>query len=357
MLLAAVLTGCATLTTSPTVAASSLTAPLSSKQAAKIGFASYWLTGLDVGQQQHIASVTRAGNNLIVEQRPVPLVCAISLTDGSNAWTKIVSNRTQVIYPPVLRQGKLYINTEIRLYTLDAASGTIQSFVDLPSTVTGCGAIVDGRIIFGAADGHLFAVDLNNHQIVWRYLMPAPVVAPLATNGSDVLATDANGNYAMFAGDTGNFLWQRRSFAAIKARPVFDGKRALVPSTDQNLYAANINNGKDDWVYRTQYPLTASPVVIHKTIYLPIPGHDLVALDPKTGNMKWSLQHAARPVALIHKRLLATLRNQIQMINPASGEVDTRLPVHGLYQVVAGPHGSLIVITDQGVIQRLNPAE
>ena len=359
VLFAALLTGCASLS-GHSGQASSVPPVVTSSQAMHMGFSSYWIRDMGLTKGEYVGSVTKVGDMLIVEQQPQHLVVAFSIDNGDYLWSRVIGNPTDVLYRPMAHNGKIYFNTETRLYAFDQKTGKPLSYFEFPFATTSGATLLSGnRAAFGSASGRVFVVDLDSFEIAWQYMLPGAIRAQPVTNPqrSELAAGDTNGNYILFASASGNIRWQRRSFGAIVCPLVFDGPLVLVASSDQSLYAENVLNGKDVWVYPTQYPLTMSPSVFGKTVYLPVPGQDLLAIDQTTGKLKWSLQHVAQPVMPVSGGLLAVAGDQLQVIKTDSGTIDSRMTVKGLIKTIAGPQGSLILINKQGVMQRLNPAK
>jgi len=89
-----------------------------------------------------------------------------------------------------------------------------------------------------------------------------------------------------------------------------------------------------------------------------VPGHGLIALDPNTGDEQWVLGHAASPIIKVGDKLLVNATNSLELVNRDSGTVvTTGKTARPIQHAIAGPNGSVILVTPRGVLLRLNPAQ
>jgi outer membrane protein assembly factor BamB len=63
-----------------------------------------------------------------------------------------------------------------------------------------CGSpVLSGKIIYiGSSDGHLYALDIDTGQVVWRYDIGSPICSTAAVSGNTVFITTYSGHLYAF---------------------------------------------------------------------------------------------------------------------------------------------------------------
>ncbi|WP_336981878.1 PQQ-dependent dehydrogenase, methanol/ethanol family [Altererythrobacter fulvus] len=228
---------------------------------------------------------------------------------------------------PVVIDGVMYTSGNLgRVYALNAATGeelwTFDPGVDMQANRYACCdqanrgvAVADGKVFVGSLDGHLFALDAKSGKVVWRKdtiadrsrgytITGAPEVAgDVVVIGNAGAEYDTRGYVTAYDVKTGKEAWR---FYTIPHDPA-DG-----PQESKALEAAlktwdaksrwDIGGGGTVWDAITYdpaydqviigvgnggpYPLKTRSPSGGDNLYL----DSLVALDRKTGEMKWHYQ-------------------------------------------------------------------
>lgn len=330
--------------------------PVSRESLHQIGFSNFWLSDLGLPASQRITSVSRINGVLYFTEAPTPLLSAVSMANGRVLWRQLVGKYGQPIYAPVFHNGSLYVNSQTRLYKINPKSGQIQRAANLYGMASTTGALSGDLIIYGSFSGLVFAVNLNSFQTQWDYKLPAPIMANPAVSNGSVIVGDSQGLYVLLDAQSGSFLWQRKAFDGIRSAPLFHGDTVFVASKDRSLYAEDVTNGQDKWIYRSPLAFTTSPAIVGKTLYESIPGEKLIALNPNTGDKLWDLSGGGIPIIAKGDQLLVNSHDKLQLVDQASGSVTTKVPtVLPVQSAVPGPEGSVILISQRGVLLRINP--
>jgi len=82
-------------------------------------------------------------------------------------------------------------------------------------------------------------------------------------------------------------IWKFRTAGEIKSSPAIDDGCVYVGSSDANIYAIDLANGRQVWSYRTEDAVEAGPCVIEGFVFVGSLDNFLYALDAKTGQLKW----------------------------------------------------------------------
>ncbi|MFN3196999.1 MAG: PQQ-binding-like beta-propeller repeat protein [Bradymonadia bacterium] len=162
-------------------------------------------------------------------------------------------------------------------------------------------AIFDGgQLIVGTDDGLLLCLDSASGEEIWRYEVPGALIRkPLLVKDRVVFVDGTNTVYALDR-NTGAWVWQVQrpppaEFAlSSEGAPASDGERVYVGFSDGHLVALSLQDGAQIWK-RDLAPehdkfedVDATPQVINGTLYAASAASALYALDPSTGDVRWT---------------------------------------------------------------------
>ena len=101
------------------------------------------------------------------------------------------------------------------------------------------------------------------------------------------------GLYALSAED-GSVHWRFETLGPVQCEPLYDPGEDVVyfGSNDGALYKVRAKNGQLLWRFSTNAEVAKRPVLDSGTLYVVNANDTVLALDPKTGKMKWN-QHRA----------------------------------------------------------------
>ncbi|HVU22690.1 MAG TPA: PQQ-binding-like beta-propeller repeat protein [Opitutus sp.] len=167
--------------------------------------------------------------------------------------------------------------------------------------VRGAAVVAGDAILFGSADGFVYAVDKTNGRLRWRFPTGGAIAgAPAVAGATVVVAGRGDSVHALDLAD-GAPRWEFRmqpalptptSWSYFTAPPVVDGDQVLVPSGDGNLYALDLATGERRWAFKTGDSLRAAPLVADGTIYQPSGDDFVYALAAKDGALQWKFATA-----------------------------------------------------------------
>lgn len=155
-------------------------------------------------------------------------------------------------------------------------------------------SIQDGVAYLGGLDGYLYAVDLANGQLKWKFEADKPVLSSPAIGGdlvyfgSGLELEDTDGGH-LFAVEaaTGQEKWRFKTGGTIIPSPAVTGGIVYAGSGDGYLYALDAQTGQERWKYKAQGPFVASPAVVDDTLYVAGGDAALYAFDLLSGQVRW----------------------------------------------------------------------
>lgn len=156
-------------------------------------------------------------------------------------------------------------------------------------------AIVDGVVYLGTIGGFLYAIDLNDGKVRWRYFTDESAAGPAAAEKADkpaaapsaggippaIKSSPAVADGKVFFGDevgvfhclnarSGKLIWKydTGTGAEIISSANVIGDRVLFGSWDENLYCLAAADGKEVWKFKTGGPVNCTPAVVEGRTFL-----------------------------------------------------------------------------------------
>ena len=180
-----------------------------------------------------------------------------------NGQIKVFRGKEDVVsYPSVGPDGTVYVGFGNKLYAI-AADGVLDWEYETAAFVYSCPVVdADGRIIFGSADGKVYALDSEGVWL-WDFEVPGPgqvggaVLAPpsIGADGSVYIGGLYDSTLYALDPNDGDVLWEcdlsggEEAARSMIAAPVVadDGTVYITLINDSNLYAIDPNNGNVKW--------------------------------------------------------------------------------------------------------------
>jgi outer membrane protein assembly factor BamB len=223
---------------------------------------------------------------------------AVDGLTGQEKWRFKTGSRLRSS-PAVYQEGVYVGGMDGRLHAVDRLSGESKwtfetEGASLDSTTIGFDrtsiqsspAVLEGAIVFGSRDGHLYSVDLDTGKQRWRFDHEVSWVISAPTFSSDlVLAGTSDGHFFNAVNlSSGEEKWRfkvpKRIFSsgAVADGVVFFG------CFDGNLFALDAGTGEELWRFRTADSVMSSPVVKNGVVYFGSDDGRLYALTGKASD-------------------------------------------------------------------------
>lgn len=329
--------------------------PFEPGYAQQFGYSHRWARSIELGKGQSVFAIEQLDDLLLTVERPRNVVTALNLNDGSLAWKAIIGEPLENFFGPIGDDEYVYVSSSRRMFKLLRRNGQIAEVYNLPLPVTMTPLLVDNIAIFGSVNGKVYGFDVVDGYRKWTYALKGRINATPLQDGDSVFVADADGYYAMLT-TKGDLRWRGSTYGSITAEPVLDGFDIVLASDDQSLYSFRSNTGEDRWpAYRSEVALTQTPVVLDDVIYLVEPGLGLTAIDADTGKPIWKTTEVFQPVATVKGKVIAHVGKTLSKIDPATGKTLQTVPTREIKMILNGPADSLLLVTPDGEIMRIDP--
>jgi outer membrane protein assembly factor BamB len=155
--------------------------------------------------------------------------------------------------------------------------------------VTSSPVAAEGTIVFGARDGHVYALEPSNGETVWTHNAGSGIGASPVVTGDAVVVCDYAGNVYRLGRADGKTAWKRALQEKIVSSPVVTGERVFVGTVKGNVYALSRDTGRVLWKFRTRGQIRGSLAATRGLVL--VPSHDgrLYAIVENTGARAWAV--------------------------------------------------------------------
>ncbi len=151
--------------------------------------------------------------------------------------------------------------------------------------------LLDGVIYCGSSDGGLYALDAATGQKLWRHDAKAPVFSGIGVHGTDTLMFGTmDGSVVLLDCRTRQETLRVKTGGGVVTTPVVVNGRLVVGSRDYLLYGFNLADGSVAWKFSYWFSwIESTPVLRDGLLYVGASDYSRVtALDPATGRAVWS---------------------------------------------------------------------
>lgn len=340
----------------------------------KVGLERYWELSLGLAPGQTIDRMVLLEENLYCFT-PDNVMIAVDAARGVRKWTRTITSPGRKVYPPchangarmakelpgietiIKRPGEeslpaqnvVIVNTTHKALVLNRDNGEVLREIDfglkLNDFVANTGGASDGTYYYvGANDGRVTAYRLNTLTIAWTLFTPQILWAsPRVQQSGDVVRVYVAGGdghlYVLRAGDALTQLWPPESkqgwpamSSEVAAPFVVDSRAAFVPSVRRRIFAFPLKGGEPLWKFSTQGNLYDPIQVSEQCVYQYSRGDKFYALDPTSGQARWSLAEARRVLAAMPtdrgpSAYLVDNRGNLLLVDEVLGKVRASVPL------------------------------
>ncbi len=160
-------------------------------------------------------------------------------------------------------------------------------FAEAAGQYVGSGVVAGDLFIIGNGDGNVYALNINDGQLVWSFTTGDRVWATPVVNGETVYVASLDHHiYALSLAD-GEEQWNVELGGAIASTPVLVGDSLWVGDFANTFYQVDATTGEIEWQQTFDDWLWATPSVQGTTIYFADVGGKVYALDTTTHTFIW----------------------------------------------------------------------
>jgi outer membrane protein assembly factor BamB len=242
---------------------------------------------------------------------PLVGLLAISLAAGSNGAAKDQSSADWAVFRGnPLQTGVAASPLPERL----EARWTFRT----KESVEAAAAVVAGTVYVGSLDEHLYALNLQNGGLKWKY-KGGPFKAPPSFHQGAVYVGDEDGRFHCVDAATGKKRWTFETGAEITSGANFAGGNVLFGSGDEHLYCLS-RDGKLQWKFKVPGgPVMASPAVVGDRTFVAGCDSTLHVIDIKNGKQVEAVdiggQTGASTAVAGDRLYVGTMNNQVLAID------------------------------------------
>ena len=241
------------------------------------------------------------------------------------AWSASIGQgndrKHRISADPVAAKGRVFTLDSQAAVTAIAQSGAVLWQRDLApasdaGNASGGGLAVAGGVLYAATGfGDLYALDAETGDVIWRQRLDAPVAgAPMVAGKLIYLVTRNSRAWAINTAD-GRVKWQLENTPSATgvtgaAAPALGGGYVIFPFSSARLAAAFPRGGMQVWeasvagerlgkAYAQINDVTGDPVIHGGMVFAGSPSGRTVALDLRSGEMRWQAREGAMDPVLV----------------------------------------------------------
>jgi outer membrane protein assembly factor BamB len=203
-----------------------------------------------------------------------------------------------------VRDGVAYVGTTGGVFhAVNIADGKLAWTFSAGRAMHGEALVTDEHVYFVCDNGYLYKLDRRTGREAWRFdlgdarvarVLPHTAVfdydyhgpKPLLANGIVYVGSGDGHLYAVDA-ESGQRVWRFAAGDKVRVGAVLAGDRVVFGSLDGKVYALDAKRGEQAWVRDLRAPVTTAPAFIDGRVVVGSRGSVLYALDPSNGQIAW----------------------------------------------------------------------
>ncbi len=258
----------------------------------------------ETGQAIHSSAI--AANGMVYFADNAQIIYALEEATGKLKWKFSMGEKKE--YPwrydyyyssPVLHDGKLLIGGDDGFfYALNPQTGKLTWKFQCKGIIRSTAAVSGGKVYFGDTEATLYAIDLKSGKELWQYRINGDTMNNenfgfdrRAINSSPVVA----GNKIIFGArdgylyavdkETGKKSWIVDHSVSWVISTVAVKNNMVVTGTSDGRFvqAVDLETGKELWKFATAFAVWASPLIVNDKVYAGGFDGQLTCIDLATG--------------------------------------------------------------------------
>jgi outer membrane protein assembly factor BamB len=217
-------------------------------------------------------------------------IVAYDLAQGKILWKQTCGD---IATSPLLLEQRLYAGTaDGALLCIGTETGSILWRYELPANTTLKGIrsspASDGSlIVFGADDGHVYALDALLGTLRWRCPAGAPVMAGVALESGSAFVATVEGAILAIDLASGHVRWTYRAGSPVYAGAALADGMVVVGTTGGVVYALRQEDGRKVWECALRGAISAPGVISGSWFFVGTLSRLITALRLTDGSVAW----------------------------------------------------------------------
>jgi outer membrane protein assembly factor BamB len=204
----------------------------------------------------------------------------------------------------------------------------------------------NGLAYFGAANGNVYALDLDRRRVRWVFHGGVKITGSPALSGNKVFIGDYAGRVFALSARTGRVAWRGSAGSRVYGTVAVSGGRVFAPSVFSGLSALSARTGRLLWRIPVGAYLYSSPAVYRGRVYFGAYTGYVYCASASSGRILWSRPaggHVSGAVEIVDGLVYAaSFGNRITAWNWRTGRTVWRFS-SGRYVPISGNGGRLLV--------------
>jgi outer membrane protein assembly factor BamB len=239
----------------------------------------------------------------------------VSMKTGRVRW-RYRTGRTEP--SPLIRNGIAYFGAANgNVYALDLDKRRARWVFRGGVKITGSPTMVGKRIYFGDYAGRVFALDRRNGRVLWRGSAGSRVYGTIAAAGGRVFAPSVFSGLSALSARSGRLLWRVPVGSYLYSAPAAFRKRVYFGTYGRRVYCADARSGRILWSRPTPGRVSGAVEIVAGVVYAAtLEGH-ITAWHWRSGRRLWGFRAGEYvPVSGNDERLLLHGRTKIWAVEP-----------------------------------------
>lgn len=154
------------------------------------------------------------------------------------------------------------------LILIEPSDGSEVGRIELDGPVVSAMAIDRGILYANDLNGGIYAVDIDNRQIIWKQTTDGPIWSSPAVSGGQLYVANSAGSLIALDAATGALRWSVEIEDVIGASPIVAGEYVIFGSKAGTLYSLRASDGKVGARRQFKGSFSVSPVTDGDFIYI-----------------------------------------------------------------------------------------
>ncbi len=211
-------------------------------------------------------------------------IFSFDLNDKEMRWQRDIGWSS--ISSPTVYFNNVIVGSSEGIYVLNKKNGEIILHNDI-GYISGRPTISDDIIFCTSTDGFIYALNLENGNIVWKYQTDGDIYSSPVVDGNIVYFGSSDKKIYALNKNNGEKIWSFKTEGPITSSPIIHKDLVIFGSWDNNLYAISKKDNDLKWKFTTGWGIDCTPFVWNDFVFFGSTDNNFYALDVNNGNLKW----------------------------------------------------------------------
>ncbi len=189
--------------------------------------------------------------------------------------------------PPTPQQTIFFGSYDTSVYAVDVNTHNLRWRFKTNGSIFAAPVLDNGVVYVGSFDDHLYALNASDGSVRWEFTTGDQIWStPAIADGIVVFGSNDHYIYGLQE-DSGTLLWKFQTGDHASSPGVISNGRVYIGSQDNYLYCLNLTDGTVLWKFSAKNHVDAQPNVVGNVVYVGSFDDNEYALDATTGAVLW----------------------------------------------------------------------